>query len=96
MAATQVGVRALRENLSSLLERVQAGEMLEVTEHGRPIARITPILDPTDVRERLIAEGHLAPARGSLDGILPVRGKADVRQSKAIRDALEEQRGDKV
>ena len=35
----RVGVRELRQNLSVYLDRVKAGETLEVTEHGQPVAR---------------------------------------------------------
>jgi prevent-host-death family protein len=37
---TEVGVRDLRDHLSSYLERVKDGETITVTEHGRPIARL--------------------------------------------------------
>ena len=39
----QVGVRELRQNLSVYLRRVEAGETLEVTEHGHSVARLTPL-----------------------------------------------------
>ncbi|HMU26848.1 MAG TPA: type II toxin-antitoxin system prevent-host-death family antitoxin [Solirubrobacterales bacterium] len=38
----KVGVRELRQNLSRHLQRVKAGESLEVTEHGRVVARLSP------------------------------------------------------
>jgi prevent-host-death family protein len=37
---TPVGVRDLRDHLSAYLERVKAGEIFTVTEHGRPIAKL--------------------------------------------------------
>ena len=40
----QIGVRQLREGLSRALRRVRAGETLEITDHGRPVARIVPPL----------------------------------------------------
>jgi prevent-host-death family protein len=61
----RVGVRELRQNLSVYLDRVKAGETLEVTEHGQPVARLTP--NPPErlsVVDRLIAEGRIAPAKG--------------------------------
>lgn len=39
----RVGVRELRQNASKLLERVERGESLEVTNHGRAVARLVPI-----------------------------------------------------
>lgn len=38
----QVGIRELRQNLSVYLRRVAEGETLEVTERGRPVARLAP------------------------------------------------------
>ena len=59
----RVGVRELRQNLSVYLDRVKAGETLEVTEHGHPVARLGP--NPParmSIVDRLIAEGKITPA----------------------------------
>lgn len=39
---SSVGVRELRQNLSRYLDRVKQGESLDVTEHGRVVARLSP------------------------------------------------------
>lgn len=64
-APAQIGVRELRQNLSVYLRRIEAGETLEVTEHGRPVARLTP-LPPRrmSVLDRLVAEGRATAGRG--------------------------------
>lgn len=59
--AHQVGIRELKDTLSSVLHRVQEGEPIEVTDNGRPIARIVPIR-PMSATERLAAEGMLVLA----------------------------------
>ncbi len=61
----RVGVRELRQNLSVYLRRIEAGETLEVTEHGRPVARLTP-LPPQHLSmlDRLVSEGRAIPAAG--------------------------------
>ncbi|WP_255090295.1 MULTISPECIES: type II toxin-antitoxin system Phd/YefM family antitoxin [unclassified Synechococcus] len=41
VVAKQVSVRDLKTHLSEWLARAQAGEVVEVTSHRRPIARIT-------------------------------------------------------
>ncbi|MBF6605863.1 MAG: type II toxin-antitoxin system prevent-host-death family antitoxin [Chloroflexi bacterium] len=59
----RVGVRELRQNLSVYLDRVKAGESLEVTEHGVPVARLEPRRpEPLIGLARLIAEGAITPA----------------------------------
>jgi prevent-host-death family protein len=39
----QVGVADLKNNLSRHLRSVEGGEVIEVTDHDRPIARLVPI-----------------------------------------------------
>jgi prevent-host-death family protein len=59
----RVGVRELRQNLSVYLDRVKAGETLEVTEHGQPVAQLGPrASEPKSIIDRLIAEGRATPA----------------------------------
>ena len=59
----RVGVRELRQNLSVYLDRVKAGETFDVTEHGRPVARLGPrVAGPVSIIDRLIAEGRITPA----------------------------------
>ncbi len=59
----RVGIRELRQNLSVYIERVKAGERLEVTDHGRPVANLEPIRPPELTGlARLEAEGLIWPA----------------------------------
>jgi len=63
----RVGVRELRQNLSVYLRRVEKGETLDVTEHGRLVARLAPAPAPeTSILDRLIAEGRATPASRSI------------------------------
>ncbi len=43
VVASQVSVRDLKTHLSEWLGRVKAGEVVEVTSHRKPIARITAV-----------------------------------------------------
>ena len=65
----RVGVRELRQNLSVYLRRVKDGESLEVTEHGHPVAVLSPLREPKSVLDRMIAEGRVRPAIGSIDDL---------------------------
>jgi len=40
--ATRAGIRELRQELSRYIDRVKAGEVIDVTEHGRLVARLMP------------------------------------------------------
>ena len=66
----RVGVRELRQNLSVYLRRVEQGETLDVTEHGRLVARLAPAPAPeTSNLDRLIAEGRATPASRPIDAL---------------------------
>lgn len=54
----EVGIRDLKNGLSRYLKRVQKGESVVVTEHGRPVARIVPI-GLSEHFERLMSEGRV-------------------------------------
>jgi len=58
-AMTAVGVRALKTQLSRYLKRVQAGERLTVTAHGKAVAVLSPLsATATDRRiEAMLREG---------------------------------------
>ena len=59
----RVGVRELRQNLSVYLARVKAGETLEVTEHGQPVAELGPRpTKPRSIIDQMIADGRATPA----------------------------------
>lgn len=38
----QVGIRALQQNASEVVKRAAAGEVVDITERGRLVARIVP------------------------------------------------------
>lgn len=66
----RIGIRELRQEASKHLRDVERGETIEVTDRGRPIARIVPIR-PMGVIESLIASGRMTPARGNLADLGP-------------------------
>jgi prevent-host-death family protein len=63
-----VGVRELRQRASELLRRVEAGETIEVTDRGRPVAVLAP-LPARDALERLRASGEVIPASGDIEDL---------------------------
>ena len=60
--SVRVGVRELRDHLSSWLERVKDGEEIVITERGKPIARIRRA-SGWERLDELIALGVVTPAR---------------------------------
>ncbi len=88
-APTRVGVRELRQNLSVYLRRVKAGETLEVTERGKPVARLTPP-PGASLLDRWIAEGKARPARGDIRDLPPPTPLPP--GSKPLSEVLQEMR----
>jgi prevent-host-death family protein len=87
--ATAVGVRELRDHLSAYLERVKAGELITVTEHGRPVATLVR-QGPSQRLLELAALGRVTLATR------PRRSFADYPRfpyDGSIQDLIDEVRG---
>ena len=65
-----IGVRQLRQRASEYLRRVEAGGTLEVTARGRAVALLVPARH-AGRRERLVAQGRIAPGTGDLLALGP-------------------------
>jgi prevent-host-death family protein len=60
-----IGVRELRQHASRYLDRVAAGELIEITDRGRPVARLVPIT--ADPWQDLIDSAEVVPAAAERD-----------------------------
>jgi len=58
-----IGVRELRQQASRYLRDVERGAAIEVTDRGRPVARVVPLRPSTSVDE-LVAAGAIIPSKG--------------------------------
>jgi len=56
-----VGIRELRNNLSSYLDSVRSGDEVVVTDRGTAVARLVPTTGGRAL-DRLIADGLVTPA----------------------------------
>ncbi len=88
-----MAVRELNQHTSRWLARVKAGETLEVTEHGRPIALLVPVDPEGSVLDRLVASGEAQPPTvdpaslaalpsGSTDGVNVAEELAAAREEE--------------
>lgn len=89
--AKRVGIRELREDLSRIVRRVQRGEVIDVTDRGRPIARLVPAGSVGGALADLVAAGKVRPARAR--GPLPA--PLDVPSRMTSEEAIELLRGDR-
>lgn len=68
-APSSVGAYAAKTRLSELLDRVERGEQIVITRHGRPIARLVPEAEAERTAARaavqhLVALGNRLAGRG--------------------------------
>jgi prevent-host-death family protein len=91
LESNSVGVRELRQNASVLLRRVKAGEIIEITEHGTPIAKLVAV-DPSKYGEYLEKklETLIIPAKEPLSN-LKLRDILDL-PGRPLSEILQENR----
>jgi prevent-host-death family protein len=66
MNSVEVGIRELRLNLSRYVAGVREGTEVIITDHGQPVARISPIDRQEAHIARLMREGVVKPAKRPL------------------------------
>jgi prevent-host-death family protein len=64
----QIPIRDLNQDTAGVLARVERGETVEITNRGRPIARLIPVT--TDVMADLVASGVVVPP--TITGPIPM------------------------
>jgi prevent-host-death family protein len=82
--ATRMGIRELRDTLTSTIRRVRAGETIEVTHDGEPVALVVPY--PVNRLERLIASGEVRRGQPLDRPIVPLPPTGSMTASEAIED----------
>jgi prevent-host-death family protein len=83
-----VGVRALKQNASAVVAEAAAGEIVTITDRGRPVAQLIPLAP--DRLTGLVTAGRARAARRSLSelGIAPKRRPG----AKSLSSVLQEMR----
>jgi prevent-host-death family protein len=83
-----VGVRELKQRLSEYLDRAERGELVRVTDRGRPKALLGPLPGRANV-EAGLSEGWIRAGSGTrLPAVKRVKGR------RGVLDALAEDRGE--
>jgi prevent-host-death family protein len=91
----RVGIRELRQHVSAVLRRVAGGEVIEVTDHGRPVARIVPLRP--GVLDQMTQDGRATEATGDLldraeELGLPIESAGRVLPSSALAELRADER----
>ena len=87
---TSTGIRELKDNLSRYIRRIEAGERIAVTAHGRVVAELVPPVKGSRARrpsryEELVATGVIRPALEAGD---PLEEWPDIRLSRGTAAQL--------
>lgn len=83
---SEVGIRALKQNASAVVAAAVAGDIVTVTDRGRPVARMTAI--PASPLQQLIDSGAARPPRRSIADVPPAQpGPSISAELDAMRDA---------
>ena len=90
VTSMHTGIRELKDNLSRYIRRVEAGERIAVTAHGRVVAELGPPSPASKAGRRsrydeLVAAGVIQPALESGD---PLEGWPDIRLPPGTAQAL--------
>ena len=87
----RVGLRELRHDARTWVERAKAGERVYVTDRGRVIAEIVPHRSSSSVLDRLVAEGRAIPAKGPFRPFVRIPGPPTTRLSDALQAMRDEE-----
>jgi prevent-host-death family protein len=87
---TSCGVRELRQSASQILDQVKNGTVVEITEHGVPVARLVPIKN--SLFEEYIESGLITPAINS--DWRPTKNPIKIKGNKTSTEVLMELRAE--
>ncbi|MFV9671964.1 MAG: type II toxin-antitoxin system Phd/YefM family antitoxin [Acidimicrobiia bacterium] len=85
---SEVGIRALKQNASAVVAEAAAGEMVTITDRGRPVAQLVPLA--ASRVEALVAAERARPALRQLSELpAPARRR---RGRRTLSEELEDMR----
>ena len=86
-----VGIRALKQNASAVVRQAAAGDVVTITDRGRPVAQIVPLRKSrlAELRDAgLVKEASIAPSELPL----PTARVDGPPLSELVRDARDDER----
>lgn len=90
MSELQVGVRDLKARLSEYLRQVSQGKTVIITDHGRPVGRLSPVDQPLEERLKALQNAGMVAWNGQK--LTPVTPAVVNHSEKQISDILVEMR----
>ncbi|MFA5774658.1 MAG: type II toxin-antitoxin system prevent-host-death family antitoxin [Ilumatobacteraceae bacterium] len=85
----EVGIRELKNQLSRYVDEAMAGTEIIVTEHGKPVARLSALTEVDTRLQKLIDSGAIRPALKPKSS----RTRGRIRTKSPISELVSKQRG---
>ncbi|WP_133875464.1 type II toxin-antitoxin system Phd/YefM family antitoxin [Paractinoplanes brasiliensis] len=85
----RIPIRSLNQDTAGVLARVEQGETVEITNRGRPIARIVPV--DVDPLEELVRTGALTPPTVTLPFAMPTGAQPADQEAGDLISALRDE-----
>jgi len=85
-----VGVREFKQHLSDYLDRAERGQIITITERGRPKVQLVPLPGGGDRLAEGIDAGWITPPATTR----PIGTPKRFRSSQRVSDVLDRDRGD--
>jgi len=90
MSEMRVGVRDLKARLSKYLRQVSQGQTVIITDHGRPVGRLSPVDQSLDERLKALQDAGLVAWNSQK--LKPVTPAVTNRGKQQVSDILVEMR----
>ncbi len=87
----RVGIHELRQDAGTWVRRAAAGETIEITDHGRPVAQLGPIASPPRGLAALEAAGLVRKAKGKLSDLEPMPAAPGTRPLSEILQEMRDE-----
>lgn len=85
-------MRELSHHTAQIVRRVRNGETVIVTDHGRPVVRMTPEPATSSLLAQWISEGAVVPATDDSPFVLPEGDPSEPSLSDRLIAARDEER----
>ena len=90
MKETTVSIRELKRRLSHYLRRAKAGEIVEITERGKPVGRIVPVAFSLEERIEAARRSGLVSWNGRK--LKPLKPVVRLRAKRTVAELVVEDR----
>lgn len=90
---THVGIRLLKRHLSPYVSRARSGDIIVVTDRGRPVAKLAPLDPDPQAAARELAAQYGIPWTGGAPAGVPLEKAGRLDDAYALSRAVSEDRG---